>query len=55
MDRNWTNSVISRLPIAMAGIVHVNGHLGRSLSISMNSITLHNCEMPFLPTPRRIL
>ncbi|MDQ0195137.1 hypothetical protein [Paenibacillus wynnii] len=54
MDRNWTNSVISRLPIAMAGIVHVNGNNGRTLSIFKNLITLHNCEMPFLPSPGRI-
>ncbi|MEK5235498.1 hypothetical protein NST99_07340 [Paenibacillus sp. FSL L8-0470] len=54
MDRNWTNSVISRLPIAMAGIVHVNADNGRSLSIYKNLITLHNCEMPFLPTLQRV-
>lgn len=53
MDHNWTNSVISRLPIAMAGIVHVNGTNGRTLSIFKNPITLNNCEMPFLPSPRR--
>ncbi|GGF81562.1 hypothetical protein GCM10010912_28310 [Paenibacillus albidus] len=50
MDHNWTNSVISRLPIATAGIVHAYGDNGRSLSISMNLITLHNCEMSFLPS-----
>ncbi|WP_195724218.1 hypothetical protein [Paenibacillus monticola] len=54
MDHNWTNSVISRLPIAMAGIVHVNGVNGRNLSIFKNPIILNNCEMPFLPSPRRI-
>ncbi|NUU60608.1 hypothetical protein [Paenibacillus agri] len=54
MDRNWTNSVISRLPLAMAGIVNENVNNGRSLSIFKNSITLHNCEMPFLPSPERI-
>lgn len=51
MDRNGTNSVMSRLPMAMAGIVHENADNGRSLSIFKNSITLHNCEMPFLPSP----
>ncbi|SET92376.1 hypothetical protein SAMN03159358_2710 [Paenibacillus sp. NFR01] len=51
MDRNVTNSVMSRLPIAMAGIVHANVRKGRSLSIYMNSITLLHCEMPFLPSP----
>jgi len=54
MDRNWTNSVISRLPIAMAGIVHVNGANGRRLSIFKNLITINHCEMPFLPSPGRI-
>ncbi|WP_339316832.1 hypothetical protein [Paenibacillus sp. FSL R10-2734] len=54
MDHNWTNSVISRLPIALAGIAHVNGDNGRSLSNFMNLITLHKCEMPFLPSPGRI-
>ncbi|MEK3739383.1 MULTISPECIES: hypothetical protein [Paenibacillus] len=54
MDHNWTNSVMSRLPKAIAGIAHVNGDNGRSLSICMNLITLHNCEMPFLPSPGRI-
>ncbi len=49
MDRNWTNSVISRLPIAMAGIVHVNVQGGRSLSIYKNLITQNHCEMPFQP------
>ncbi|MNE76673.1 hypothetical protein D3C80_1729220 [compost metagenome] len=49
MDHKWTNSVISRLPIAMAGIVHVNADNGRSLSIYKNSITLNHCEMPFQP------
>lgn len=53
MDRNWTNNVISRLPIAMAGIVHVNAQSGRSLSIYKNLIILHHCEMPFLPTLQR--
>lgn len=48
MDRNVTNSVISRLPIAMAGIVHAYRNNGRSLSICMNSITRSQSEMPIL-------
>lgn len=53
MDHNVTNSVNSRLITIMSGIVHANADNGRSLSISMNLITLHNCEMPFLPTLQR--
>jgi len=51
MDHNVTNSVISRLVVIIAGIVHANGVNGRSLSIYKNSITLQHCEMPFLPSP----
>lgn len=55
MDRNVTNSVMSRLPKAVAGIAHVYANNGRSLSVGihMNSITLQTCEMPFLPASLR--
>ncbi|WP_342760306.1 RAxF-45 family protein [Paenibacillus sp. PK3_47] len=53
MDHNVTNSVNSRLINIMSGIVHVFADNGRSLSIYKNLITLHNCEMPFLPTLQR--
>lgn len=54
MDHNRTNSVSSRLINIMAGIVHVNAHNGRSLSIYKNLITLPHCEMPFSPALLRM-
>lgn len=54
MNHGLFNNVITRLPIAMAGIVHANGVNGRSLPIFMNFILPDPCEMPFLPLPRRI-
>ncbi|MBY9080833.1 hypothetical protein KIH86_13155 [Paenibacillus sp. HN-1] len=53
MNHAGLGNMVSRLPIAMAGIVHAFGDNGRGLSLYANFITPAYCEMSFLPSCRR--
>ncbi|WP_191089526.1 MULTISPECIES: hypothetical protein [Paenibacillus] len=50
MNHSGLGSIVGRLPMATAGIVHAFGQDGRSLSFSANLIANAHCEMSFLPS-----
>ncbi|MFD1775622.1 hypothetical protein [Paenibacillus rhizophilus] len=52
MNYEGLGNMVSRLPIATAGIVHASGVNGRSLSFFAKIITPDHPEMSFLPSDR---
>ncbi|NJJ39669.1 RAxF-45 family protein [Paenibacillus apii] len=52
MNYEGLGSMVSRLPIAAAGIVHAFGDNGRSLPFFANIIAPAYPEMSFLPSDR---
>ncbi|MDT3425920.1 hypothetical protein J2Z22_001440 [Paenibacillus forsythiae] len=53
MNYENLDSMVGRLPIAMAGIVHAFGVNGRGLSFFAKIITPDCPEMSFLPSDRQ--
>ncbi|MFC5403482.1 hypothetical protein [Cohnella soli] len=49
MNREFVNDQVSRLPIAMAGIVHAKREDGRSLSFYSNAHTISRLAKRLLP------
>ncbi|MFC5470106.1 hypothetical protein ACFPPD_15465 [Cohnella suwonensis] len=49
MNRESVNNQVSRLPMAMAGIVHARREDGRSLSVYRNAYTISRLEKRLLP------
>lgn len=50
MNHSSLGNIVSRLPMAMAGIVHVFGVNGRGLPFFAKFITPAHPEMSFLPS-----